>query len=59
MITVLVDLLIQFLGDVTNEFHLVDVILDLIQRICSDSAIHSSEIEFAILSFQVLINKCK
>ena len=45
-------LIFQFLGDTSNESHL-DIILEVIPIVCSDSTIQLSEIEFAILSFQV------
>ncbi|XP_032778780.2 uncharacterized protein LOC116917422 isoform X3 [Daphnia magna] len=50
------DNLLKLLGDVLNESHLVNIILDLVPIICSDSAIQLSELEFAILSLQNIYN---
>ncbi|KAI9565009.1 hypothetical protein GHT06_008751 [Daphnia sinensis] len=50
------DNLLKLLGDASNESHLVNIILDLVPIICSDSTIQSSELEFAILSLQNIYN---
>ncbi|XP_059351271.1 uncharacterized protein LOC130691362 isoform X2 [Daphnia carinata] len=50
------DNLLKLLGDVSYESHLVNIILDLVPIICSDSTIQLSELEFAILSLQNIYN---